>query len=338
MNFREYKMDIIEKIKNWIKNWRDKQEAKSAKLLSEVNIGYPKDENNEYYDQYLRDIKSANNDVKSVQEVLKSAKHAYEHYRKRLLQYKIFYRTNEDEDTDTLKSYEEEIKKWKYALYEKKLRLQFVRPNSKRDINERKKIKKELEKKICDADPEGVLNLRFHGTPIHFAKEIIKSRGIFSSRDRLNGFASSSYNYNEIGVSALDNANSFDFNSHSMRIMDIDGYKYKSYPAGCMFVLIPRDKEESDMIERRQMRNVDFTKTPEALYAVMTTTENIRIVKEWMKKSGLDSSKVYTMDGLVEKIKLDVWKKNGVQEKGNKSKMMTNRGAAEQRDNDTLVQ
>ena len=92
------------------------------------------------------------------------------------------------------------------------------------------------------------------------------------------------------------------------------------------------------MIASGQMRNVDFTKTPEALYAVMTTTENIRIVKEWMKKSGLDSSKVYTMDGLVEKVKLDVWKKTGVQEKGNEGKMMTNHGAEEQGDDDSLVQ
>lgn len=159
------------------------------------------------------------------------------------------------------------------------------------------------------------MNLRFHGTSIHFAQEIIKSGGIFSSRDRLDGYISSTNNYDEISVTSLDNVD-YIFKSGmpydlytSIGAMDIYSYKYLSYPAGCMFILIPRNKEESDMIKSGQMHNVDFIKNPEALYAIMTTTENIDRVQSWMKEKGLDSRKVCTMKELVKKIELDVWRR-----------------------------
>lgn len=193
-------------------------------------------------------------------------------------------------------------------LWVEKLKMGFIRPNTQSDIDERKQIENNFVKLIHQADPEGKLNLRFHGTSIHLAKEIIKSGGIFSLIDRLKGDPSSGNGY--IPVTSLENVNHYFPHGmpgrldYSLGFMDINQYE-RSYPAGCLFVLIPRNQEESDMIEAGNMHNVTFKENPDALYAIMTTTENLERVKQWMIENGLNSNKVCTMDGLVKKAKRD---------------------------------
>ena len=193
-------------------------------------------------------------------------------------------------------------------LWVEQLKKDFIRPNTQSDIDERKQIENNFVKLIHQADPEGRLNLRFHGTSIHLAKEIIKSGGIFSLIDRLKGDPSSGNGY--IPVTSLENVDHYFPHGmpchldYSLGFMDINQYE-RSYPAGCLFVLIPRNQEESDMIEAGNMHNVTFKENPDALYAIMTTTENLERVKQWMIENGLDSNKVCTMEGLLKKVQRD---------------------------------
>lgn len=50
------------------------------------------------------------------------------------------------------------------------------------------------------------------------------------------------------------------------------------------------------------MHNVDFSQNPEQLFGVFTTPENIKRVKEWMRLSGLNQSRVYTFDEFINEV------------------------------------
>ena len=271
---------------------------------------------NEYNRQYEEDKDYLKSEIKRLEETRDRKKAWHDKLLQRDFsdiiseEYKYKLENDEGEYKKALSNAFNEYQGWEYSLREEYLKLPFIRPNTQSDIDERKQIDDNFVKLIHQADPESRLNLRFHGTSIHFAKEIIENGGIFSSRDRLGGYASSTNSYGEISVTSLENVKHYfphgmpyhlDF---SMGLMDINKYD-RSYPAGCLFVLIPRNQEESDMIETGQMYNVNFKENPNTLYAVMTTTENLEKVKQWMIENGLNSNKVCTMDGLVKKAKRD---------------------------------
>lgn len=288
------------------------------KLLDGVKLGYKKDE---YYYKYLKDLKRIEYQIKQDTKSLEKYYQSYLKLQNRdfseyFPDYAKVYQSNKDEyDKELTRVYNECIR-YKRYLDEGQMKIKFARPETSADNNERKIIENKFCDSINNADSNGVLNLRFHGTSIHMAKEIIESGGIFSSVDTMNGYVSSTNASNEISVTCLNSVN-YEFKNgmlhplqFSINMMDI---ACDSYPAGCMFVLIPRNKEESDMIRFSQMHNVNFRESPETLYAIMTTTENIDRVKSWMNEKGLDSSKVYTMDELLKKVEKDVWKKGQVE-------------------------
>lgn len=304
-------MSFIDKIKKMITKRRQK-------LLEEIKTGYPKDE---YYYKYLKDLQRVKEDIERYKRTLNKTEQSFLRFKNRdfseyLPEYQTLYKNNNYEYEKELRRIELNCSRWKNELHVSTLKLRFIRPDSKADKDEKRKIEEKFCNNLNKADSNGVLNLRFHGTSIYSAQEIINNGGIFSSMDRLNGYNTSTNDFNQISVTCLDTDKHYFKHgkphslSFSMYMMDI---AFDSYPAGCMFVLIPRDKEEADMITSSQMHNVDFIKSPETLYAIMTTTENIDRVKLWMKEKGLDSKKVCTMNELVKKIEWDVLKKGPVE-------------------------
>lgn len=190
-----------------------------------------------------------------------------------------------------------EISRWKQALEETKLKLKFVRPNKKEDIAYRQnqlndnKFVNELQS-VVPSD----LDLRFHGTPIYFAEQIIRNGEITSTADRYDGYMKSTDMKGEISASTIKTLpRTLDFFS------DMEAHQ-RSMPAGCIFVLLPKDKDDATFgIDL--LHSVNFKKNPEQLFGIFTTPENIERVKEWMNESGLDSNLVNTFEGFLDVVK-----------------------------------
>lgn len=138
--------------------------------------------------------------------------------------------------------------------------------------------------------------MRFHGTPIYYAEQIIKSGNISSTADRYDGYIKSTDMKGEISASNIDTIDRT-INYFS----DMTSYQ-RSLPAGCIFALLPRDKEDAEY-GHDMMHSVDFRQNPEQLFGVFTTPENIDQVKDWMSESGFNNSFVYTFEKFIEVVK-----------------------------------
>ena len=72
--------------------------------------------------------------------------------------------------------------RWKYALKQRQMEMEFLRPNNPKDIEERNYWADNFYKEFLKVYPESE-DLRFHGTSIYNTKAILESGGIFSSVD-----------------------------------------------------------------------------------------------------------------------------------------------------------
>ena len=184
--------------------------------------------------------------------------------------------------------------RWRYCIEEEQLALKFIRPNNPNDIEYRIYQYREFTNNL-QAIISKNLDLRFHGTPIYFAEQIIKTKTITSSADRYNGYIKSTDRRGEFSASSIRKLrDTISFFS------DIQGYQ-RSLPCGCIFALFPKGPEDNEKLNL--MQNVDFNKNPEQLYGVFTTPENIERVSVWMQEAGLDTSKVYTFESFLEQVK-----------------------------------
>lgn len=209
----------------------------------------------------------------------------------KVYEYRISGYTNKNE---LFREALENFHRFNYALYEAEKITDFIRPNTPEDIEYRNSWQSQFSKRLKEILPENS-NLRFHGTPIYFAKEIIKSGGISSSADRFNGYIKSTDNKGEISVS--------DINGLSRTInyyLDLDSYQ-RCLPAGCLFVLIGDGQTETQK-NRSTMYNVDFKRTPEKLLSIITTPENIPNVKEWLVEANLSKELVCSFEDFIENI------------------------------------
>lgn len=181
--------------------------------------------------------------------------------------------------------------RWEYVKYEKECSLKFIRPNTNEDIEYRNKHINTFAEKLKEVSKN--LDLRFHGTPVYFAEQIIKNGNISSSADRFDGYDASTDGRGLFSVSDMDSlSRTVDF------FMDKESHN-RCLPCGCLFVLTPGNQTEE---QRRQsvMERVDFFRDPERLYSVVTTPENIENVKSWMMEVGFTTDKVHTFDEFIE--------------------------------------
>lgn len=189
-----------------------------------------------------------------------------------------------------------EAKRWEYSLDEAKLAINFIRPNSKQDIEYREEQGNFPTKLQQVLSPN--LDLRFHGTPIYFAEQIIKSGKILSSADRYDGYIKSTDGKGEISVSDRESiGRTIEFFS------DISAHQ-RSLPCGCIFAVLPKDKEDATFGKKQSiMHSVDFRKNPEQLFGIFTSPENISRVKKWMNESKFNPDLVYTFEEFLEAVK-----------------------------------
>lgn len=189
----------------------------------------------------------------------------------------------------------DEMYRWRHTLDERKLELKFVRPNSKQDIEYREKQCKSFVNNLQSVlDPN--LDLRFHGTPIYFAEQIIKSGTISSTADRYDGYIKSTDMKGEISASNIETL------GRTINYFSNMTLYQRCLPAGCIFALLPKDKEDATYGED-VMHSVDFIKNPKQLFGVFTTPENIEQVKTWMNESGFNPNSVYTFEEFLQVVK-----------------------------------
>ena len=96
-----------------------------------------------------------------------------------------------------------QIERWRYNIDKTNLALKFIRPNTSADIEYRNKQRREFTAKLQTIISRN-LDLRFHGTPIYYAEQIIRTGGITSTADRYNGYISSTDASGEISASTVE--------------------------------------------------------------------------------------------------------------------------------------
>ena len=186
-----------------------------------------------------------------------------------------------------------QTERWRYHIEEENLALKFIRPNNQSDIEYRICQYNEFTEKLQSSISKN-LDLRFHGTPIYFAEQIIKTKTITSTADRYNGFIKSTDRNGEFSASSVQTL------GDTIKLFsDIQAY-YRSLPCGCIFALFPKGPEDNEF--PNLMKTIDLSQNPEQLYGVFTTPENIDRVSTWMQEAGLDASKVYTFESFLEQV------------------------------------
>lgn len=191
----------------------------------------------------------------------------------------------------------EEIKRWKYCLQESEKIIKFLRPNDESDISYRNQQCDNFIDKLRKVKSDN-LDLRFHGTPIYYAQEIIKTGTLSSSADRFDGYMASTDMHGEISVSNIDTL-STTINCFS----DIVGY-YRCLPCGCIFALLPKNDEDANL-DGSRMYAVNLNENPQQLYGIFTSPENIHNVKKWMIDIGFTTDKVFTFEEFLDKVEKD---------------------------------
>lgn len=188
-----------------------------------------------------------------------------------------------------------EVEKWKYNIEEVKLTAKFIRPNNAEDMNYRiyqfRTFSARLNAVISDK-----LDLRFHGTPIYYAEQIIRSGNISSSADRYNGFVKSTNPKGEISATTVRS-----MNRTVAFYTDLTAYE-RSLPCGCVFALLPKGKQDEKLKIMDAMGSVNLRRNLEQLFGIFTSPENKARVQKWMQESRLDASKVYTFEEFIDMV------------------------------------
>lgn len=106
-------------------------------------------------------------------------------------------------DSKEYKHAYDEVQRWKYNVDESKLQLKFIRPGNQLDIGYRNYQYDNFVNKLREVFPDD-LDLRFHGTTIYYAEQIIKTGRITSTADRYNGYIKSTDLSGEISASNIE--------------------------------------------------------------------------------------------------------------------------------------
>ena len=139
------------------------------------------------------------------------------------------------------------------------------------------------------------LHVKFHGTSLRGAEGIIRSGGILTASERDVAMRSQGGD----GICITDK-NSIDTTVNGFCDLSTNGMN-KYLPAGCIFVLLPKD-ESYDVMSNGSSEIVtgsyDFKEDESQLYAVFTTTENVSRINDLMRSSGLQPKVFSFADGL----------------------------------------
>jgi len=134
----------------------------------------------------------------------------------------------------------DEVYRWSVELDGCYGKLKYIRPNQKSDIEYRDYQINNYKGKLQEILSPN-LDLRFHGTPIYSAEQIIKDGGIFSLADRYDSYRRSTDFKGQISASTGKTiGRTLDIFS------DIIAYR-RCLPCGCIFAVLPKNKEDANL-------------------------------------------------------------------------------------------
>lgn len=211
---------------------------------------------------------------------------------KRLLsaveKYKKIEESDVDRKEDRLRIAKSTIITKKYVLQQINEQIEFSRPENYEDIAYRQRQYYEFPNLIKRIVPDDI-PLRFHGCPINVAQHILEDGEISSSMDRL-GIATSYDVEDQVSVTTKNTIET-----------TVSGYAGLSgdynMPAGCIFVVLPKDEIDAKAGDSMLMSNVSFKQCPERLVSIITSPENLQRLSQWAQESGIDISKICDYDG-----------------------------------------
>ncbi len=208
--------------------------------------------------------------------------------------YKKIKESNVDRKETRLGIAKRDIATKRYVLQQINEQIEFSRPENEEDIAYRQKQYDEFPNLIKSIVPDDI-PLRFHGCPINVAQHILRDGEISSSVDRL-GISTSYDTEDQISVTTKDTIET-----------TVRGYAGLSgdynMPAGCIFVLLPRDESDAESGKSMLMSNVSFRQSPERLVSIITSPENLQRVSQWAQETGVDTSKICDYDGFQNLLK-----------------------------------
>lgn len=176
--------------------------------------------------------------------------------------------------------------------------LKFSRPDTQSDIDERKMVLNNyantIKKTITDDHP-----LWFHGVNKLATLEKILISGNL-------GYADDDETRSLTPPGTLDVTSK---DSIDTTIKGFTGLSSEYLPAGCIFVLHPKDADEAKLTQasgsEQNIKTVDFNKNPERLYAIVSTTENLNYISDLVARHGLNKNIVQSFDSFIKKYKAD---------------------------------
>ena len=191
-----------------------------------------------------------------------------------------------------LNAEESKKKDWLYAYNEQIKQIEFMRPNTNEEIEERNRIANTFSENLLEIVGNNS-RLRFHGSPIYFARDIIKTKSISGTADRYDGYIKSTDIKGEFSASTIESL------SRTINYFtDFASYN-RCLPCGVLFVL--KEKEGDEEIRKYStMQNVNFDANPEQLVSIISTEENINSLIKWCNEVGLDSSIVQSYDSCLD--------------------------------------
>jgi len=154
-----------------------------------------------------------------------------------------------------------------------------LRPSSAEDVTYRLRVFKTLADHIKDAVPTDS-PIRFHATSLPASENIIQDGELSSSVDR-TGRASS---YDVAGQLSVTMPQDVQISVVRLGLAD----RNFCLPTGCLFMLMPKDKEEAAAGTHQLMDNVYFKDHPEQFVGILTSDENLPSVREWLSKAKMD--------------------------------------------------
>ena len=201
-----------------------------------------------------------------------------------------------ENDKSMIRGYQDIIKEDEYELKTFEEKSSFLREPTKEDFIYRWQQRTEFSQKVARYADESEM-LCFHGTDIFGAKHILESGQISFGVDRL-GHATS---FDPRGKISATNKDTVDTSVGTYMNLTANFL----YPAGCLFVVKPKDKTEYDQLSSTgwMIDNVDFKTNPDRLVAIVTTPENIERVNGWAQKSNIDTAKVMNFEGFIKRCK-----------------------------------
>ena len=176
--------------------------------------------------------------------------------------------------------------------------LQFARPETAVDIEERRRILKTyantIRNTVTDEHP-----LWFHGVKNLASLEKILASGHL-------GYLEDEESKSLTTPGTVDVTSKYSIDT---TIEGFTGLSSNYLPAGCIFVLFPKDADEVQKTQKfdseQSIETVDFHKNPDRVYSIISTTENLSYISNLVNKYGLNENKVHSFDSFIEKYKAD---------------------------------